>query len=228
MNRNCWLSLPLCCAVWFGFNSPATSHPIPPAEVQLSLESSGSYILKLRCDAAALVMQTTPGHLGPAAESELKAIPEAELAIRREDAKRALVHYLELNFDQKRSAPTEISFPTPDAIRASSSHGTEDLWPEIQLRGVWPADAQACSFVFPASLGKVKFRLSLDGVVLLRRQFASGESTGRILLENAEAEIASPASPNSDVTDTVGLALAGILLVYLGFLYFRRADPSES
>jgi hypothetical protein len=199
----------------FVFANMATAHPVPPARAVLDLQADGKCKLRIACDVSALVMQTTPGHLGKAAE-ELQALSQEELQARVDDAQQAIEYYLELKFDDVRQTKLTVQMPPLKVVQGGAAHGGEDARPEILMQGSWPADAKTCEVTFPSAIGRVQFKLIRQGETLLTREFAAGKSSGPITLTDRHA------IQSNSPSDWIGWIIAALLLAYLVRLYLGR------
>jgi len=194
----------------------AFAHPVPAARVKLSLQDTGSFELRIKCDISALVMQAMPGHLGEAA-NELRALSESEIEERVQDAKLAIEHYLQLSFNGTRIDKANILFPALDVIRSGAAHGGEEDWPEILLNGNWPPTAKTCEITFPATIGRVQLELVRQQRTLLKRELAAGTRSGPLSLQ-----VHRNLPTGMSVADWIGWLLAALLLAYLFKLYLGR------
>jgi hypothetical protein len=220
IRRRCWLMLVSLIGLFVSV-SIASSHPVPAARATLDLQADNRCEIYIKCDASALVMQSTPGHLGKAAE-ELQALSKEELQVRIDDAQQAIEYYLELKFDDVRQKALVVHLPPLEVIRSSTAHGGEDAWPEILVRGTWPADAITCEVTFPAALGRVHFRVARLGTTFLRRDLAAGKPSGLIKLTDRAT------TREIKREDWAGWIMVALLLAYLVRLYLGRPKyPSQ-
>jgi hypothetical protein len=199
----------------FVFANIASAHPVPATQATLDLQADGQCELRIACDVSALVMQTTPGHLGQAAK-ELQALSKEELQARVDDAQQAIEYYMELKFDDVRQKTLVVQMPPLEVIRTGAAHGGEDAWPEILVRTTWPTDSSTCEVTFPAAIGRIEFKLARQGETILTRELAAGRSSGPVVLTDI--------TENQEIKreDWVGWILVGLLLAYLVRLYLGR------
>lgn len=223
VRRRCCLVL-VAMAYLFACTSVASAHPVPAARAVLDLQASNRYELSIACDVSALVMQTTPGHLGQAAE-ELQALSATELQARIDDTQQAIKYYLDLKFDGVRQKSLSVEMPPIDVIRNGAAHGGEEAWPEIIARGFWPADAKTCEITFPAALGRVNLSIARIDTRLLRRDLDAGQASGPISLSKPHTPSPRKHHP---LTDWIGWILVALILAYLVRLFLGRPKyPAE-
>ena len=138
------------------------AHPLIVAKATADFSQSDHYEITITCDVAALVMQSTPGHLDQELIDEFRTMPRENLMERIGDARRAFQPRFRIEFDGAPAVPLAFEFPDADNLRSGLADDGATLPKIIRIQGPLPRRCKAIRQVaFPADLGQVVLTIVL-------------------------------------------------------------------
>lgn len=172
--------------LWLFANSgPTQAHPLILAKATADFSQADRYEITIVCDVAALVMQSTPGHLDPDLIDEFRNMPRDELMQWIGDARRAFQPRFRLEFDGVQSVPLVVEFPDADKLREGLKDDGATLPKQIIIQGLRPLDAGQFAIAFPTDLGPVMLTVLRTDSEPAQWMLAPSELSPRMDLEGA-------------------------------------------
>lgn len=211
------------------------AHPAQYASANVKIERDGRFLIRVKFDMPAFVLNDTPARIDDAAMRSLLTESPEELQPRLDEAKQRLLHGLRIRCGDTIVRGESAEFPVaPDVLRNRGSR--LPLMMEAALVGKLPALTDSIAMRFPDVLGTVVFNVERPGEEALSEPVEEGQFSAELSLRWEEEAPAEPTRKNHRI-DTIsrylGLGFTHILprgvdhiLFVLGlFLLSARLRP---
>jgi hydrogenase/urease accessory protein HupE len=163
----------------------AVAHPLILAKATADFSQPDLYEITIVCDVAALVMQSTPGHLDPDLIDEFRNMPREELMQWIGDARRAFQPRFRIEFDGVQAVPLVVEFPDADNLRKGLADDGATLPKQIHIQGPMSRETRQFSIAFPSDLGQVMLTILRPNLEPGQLALDPGEFSRPVDLHNA-------------------------------------------